>query len=649
MLKATRALSLLLLSLLSTTVAAKLSADHRYLKIDLADASGLLDQAEQSEPSVDQYSLFKKVLIANSGSGVPQSVKNNRRRDNDNDNRGNFGNNNNNNADSADDNSDTGDFNGEPAVPIPAKPTRKIGPPPVVSQPDADDGAVKADAPPVDQRPGWGGNPKSVWGDDPQQGNQAKPDPRFPFGIPPGVDPNKPFPANDGKAKGYNNAQQAKPDPRFPFGIPPGVDPNKPFPANAEKAKGYNNAKPVQQVQQPQPNPKPPVAGAPGNAGKQPVPATGGKAQGYNKAKQNTGAIAKTQPPLNALPNAKRVYNGTITEFFNGSRKADVEYAGRVEWVNLKGPDGKTLRDDFGQPVAEPMLISGDQLGELGKRLGGGANSVVYLSKSRPKELVNKFVRITDNNGNLRPSKERTITDQAVGRQILKDLKKLKPKSPFRIAKQEGKVKIWKKTDKFGITHRFALTRDENISSPIYHSNGAPFVNKDGSPVTVTNAADRIAERGRYLSLKEELTINMVIRELNQNGIVWTDHKLENLDIVKDNSSVTGYRVIFFDFDAFRPVVGDSRRHRYKVARDMQKFFDNIEKHERAGQKAGVDIHNYMDWTVFANDSSFSYLYTPGANTYRKEYKDFDRLDARTFNKALFTSTGNNTIGVEFE
>ncbi|MCG8020822.1 MAG: hypothetical protein JAZ20_10410, partial [Candidatus Thiodiazotropha weberae] len=105
----------------------------------------LTHQAEQSEPSVDQYSLFKKVLIANSGSGVPQSVKNNRRRDNDNDNRGNFGNNNNNNADSADDNSDTGDFNGEPAVPIPAKPTRKIGPPPVVSQPDADDGAVKAD------------------------------------------------------------------------------------------------------------------------------------------------------------------------------------------------------------------------------------------------------------------------------------------------------------------------------------------------------------------------------------------------------------------------------------------------------------------------------------------------------------------------
>ncbi|MCG7897231.1 MAG: hypothetical protein JAY85_02100, partial [Candidatus Thiodiazotropha weberae] len=342
MLNATRVLLLFLFSLLSTTATAKLSADHRHLKIDLSGASSLLHQAERREPSADQpSSLFNRVLVANSNSGVPQSVKNNRRRDNDNDNRGNFGNNNN-NADRADDNSDTGDFNGEPAVPIPAKPTRKIGPPPVVSQPDADDGAVEADAPPVDQRPGWGDNPQSVWGDDPQQGNQPKPDPRFPFGIPPGVDPNKPFPANDGKAKGYNNAQQAKPDPRFPFGIPPGVDPNKPFPANADKAKGYNNAKPVQPIQQPQPNPKPPVAVAPGNVGKQPAPATGGKAQGYNKAKQNAGAIATTQPPLNTLPNAKRVYNGAITEFFNGSRQADVEYAGRVEWVNLKGPDGKT-------------------------------------------------------------------------------------------------------------------------------------------------------------------------------------------------------------------------------------------------------------------------------------------------------------------
>ncbi len=647
MLNATRVLSLLLLSLWSMTVAAKLSADHRYLKIDLSAAANLLHQAERREPSADQSnSLFKRVLIANSSGGVPQSVKNNRRGDKDNDNRGNSGNN---NADKADDNSDTDGFDGEPTVPIPAKPTRKTGPPPVVSQPEPDDGAVNADAPLVDQRPGWGDNLQSIWGDDPQQGNQAKPDPRFPFGIPPGVDPNKPFPANDGAAKGYNRARQAKPDPRFPFGVPPGVDPSKPFPTNPDKAKGYNDAKPVQQVKQPQPNPKPPVAAAPGNAGKQPVPATVGKAQGYNKAKQNAGAIVKTQPPLNALPNARRVYNGAITEFFNGSREADVEYAGRVEWVNLKDSSGKNLVDEFGRPMLEPMLTSGDRPGELGKRLGGGANSVVYLSKSRPKELVNKFVRITDNSGNLRPSKERTITDQAVGRQILKDLKKLKPKSPFRIAKQEGKVKIWKKTDQYGITHRFALTRDENISSPVYHGNGAPFVNKDGSPVTVTNAADRIAKRGRYLSLKEELTINMVIRELNQNGIVWTDHKLENLDIVKDNSSVTGYRVIFFDFDAFRPVVGDSRRYRYKVARDMQKFFDNIEKHERAGQKAGVDIHNYIDWTVFANDRSFSYLYTPGANTYRKEYKDFDRLDAKTFNKALFTSTGNNTIGVEFE
>jgi len=346
-------------------------------------------------------------------------------------------------------------------------------------------------------------------------------------------------------------------------------------------------------------------------------------------------------------PNARRVFGAGIVRRFNSRAPSARTYEAGAEPVKL----------DSGEIIYR--LKPGKNAGELGTQLGGGANSIVYRSKSQPNRLVNKFVRLTNNDGNIDPKADVTLTDQLAGRTMLGNLNNIfKNKgqdSLFRVAGTDGPPVIWKARAPNGTTQRFALTRDENISSPVYDVNGNAKLKANGERIKVTDARSRIEARGYELTPKEELTINLVVRGLNQNGIAWTDHKLANLDIVKDRKSPTGHRVVFFDFDAFRPVKGANRKERYKNAREIQRGFDTLKRGESASNKI-PGLRQRFDYQAFGNDpnfanfDNFSYLYSAGANRGRKEYLDYDTRDAATINKATLAATNgrvNNMIELE--
>ena len=184
-----------------------------------------------------------------------------------------------------------------------------------------------------------------------------------------------------------------------------------------------------------------------------------------------------------------------------------------------------------------------------------------------------------------------------------------------------------------GSVQYFAVSKSQNIASPVY-VNGKVVPNR-----TATNARQRLAIRGQNkLTPKEELTINLAIRRLNNKGVVWTDHKLQNLDIVKDKSSPTGHRVVFFDFDGFRPVTGNDSSDRRRKARELQQKFDSI-----AVGRDAPDARGQFDMAPFGNGlADGDYVYSINANRDRDVYKGYsaqDGLSLRITTQNLFNNT----------
>ncbi len=309
----------------------------------------------------------------------------------------------------------------------------------------------------------------------------------------------------------------------------------------------------------------------------------------------------------------------------------------------------------------KPVIVLKDDLRDkgLGKRITNGGVSTVYADKD-PK-WVNKVVRLTNNKGQYNPIGEKAINDQKAGRAILNKVKQdyegTELAKLFSVAKTDGSPEIL--TAKVGaIEHKFIKTRDENISSDEVDETGKVLGK-------VTNAYDRIqlrkanGSKEEGLNEMEELTINIVIRALNQNGIAWTDHKLENLDVVKDPNSPTGYKAVFFDFDAFRPVKGDTRKERYREARQIQKTFDNME----VDLRDNVEVSKMWDKVEKLHQEKFDFtafggsahdpgpLLSPNINKLRTAYKNFDGQPAAKLNattKKLFKTT-DETLDFEPE
>lgn len=385
------------------------------------------------------------------------------------------------------------------------------------------------------------------------------------------------------------------------------------------------------------------------------------------------GASPSAVRPINTAQNTIKVFSSQLVKPFK-RLVATYKHKGMVknkygEWI----PKGNT--------------------GRLGQFLGGGYNSRVYRDQKNNK-FVHKLVplssfkkdknKVVDTTKVVDLKREGNITDQLGGRAILKRFKETyKGKgldSMVQIAKMDGKTEVWSMKGPNGKVHQFAHTREQNISSPVFtkDSKGRQKAIKgdNGKFVLATNGLERVELRvkdkirkqaklngqkikfsdilgpsdtpiegkkykyvinekdmSQSLTQKEELTINTVLRGMNHNGIAWTDHKLANLDVVKDPKSPTGHKVIFFDFDGFRAVKGNTRQERKNKAREIQTKFDHATR-DRPANVSSADF----DFTAFGGQSLIT-LQSPGANRFRENLSKLDRQSPEAFNKILNNAT----------
>jgi hypothetical protein len=219
----------------------------------------------------------------------------------------------------------------------------------------------------------------------------------------------------------------------------------------------------------------------------------------------------------------------------------------------------------------------------VGKKLGGGGFTEAYENAADPKTVIKKRT-ISDNEDYPRDLLERMVNDSETGRKLLKSVED--DNSLFRVAGRKGEPVWVRDPDQPG--RGYVVTQEENISSTV---NGK----------TVSNAQERFDARDYGATAEEALTIQLAVRDLNQRGIVWTDNKLQNLDVVPDANSPTGYRVVFFDYDGFRPVKGADAAERYANARKTQRIKDrwNTNPNDHMAKFRAEYDDDIYDYTVF--------------------------------------------------
>lgn len=328
---------------------------------------------------------------------------------------------------------------------------------------------------------------------------------------------------------------------------------------------------------------------------------------------------------INTQKNAKKVFDGPVVQPFKAANN-------QITNVNT----GANTKDAAFQNWAAK---------QFGARLGGGANAQAFRDAHNP-NVVHKVVRLTTNE--LGQTNESTITDQLGGQAILQ-LARAEIRSEGRALRKRRHAlfsvvssdapKVYKVSGGNGVADQyFAVSRSQNIASPVYAANGARLGG------VATNARERIQKRGlnsegkQGLTSKEELTINLVVRRLNNKGIVWTDHKLKNLDVVKDKTSPTGHRVVLFDFDGFRPISGVTRADRREKARKIQKQLDNIKRRQsdreplRTLSGENIDLGSF-DMTAFDN-SVRGFMFTAEANRDRADYLSYNNMSAQQLRDA---------------
>lgn len=348
----------------------------------------------------------------------------------------------------------------------------------------------------------------------------------------------------------------------------------------------------------------------------------------------------QAMPAMNLLPGADKVYDRAFGPPLRFDPNRHIAYQGPVKFGNNNIPY-----------LEGGNLILADGHRPIGRLLGGGANSKVYESSDPTK--VKKLVALTRND--VTPDEViRTMTDQVVGRAILEDTLKARPRSPYRVATRGEDMQLIK-ANQGGRDYYFVLSRDENIASQVRVEDlSRPDRN---TIISVSNAQERIQARtqnNKTLNEVEEMTVNLAIRDLNANGVVWTDHKLANFDIVPDNDSTTGYRMIFFDLDAFRPVQGDNRKQRAEVARMLQIAYDGAanpgDQYNRVTQalQASSNVpagQDPFDYTAFNNVRPMLYS-TPGANQNRNSYRRLNNMGRELFEAevARFNKDHNKNV-----
>lgn len=339
---------------------------------------------------------------------------------------------------------------------------------------------------------------------------------------------------------------------------------------------------------------------------------------------------------MNLADDARQVYAGARVKPPSIPRSWSIPYTGKLNFV-----DGVPSLDPSGI-----LVLSETNSRLVGQFRGGGANSKVYRSSND--KAIKKFVYLGSNkSGDTRTELGlATLLEQDVGRAILGDIKKAQPDAPFDVVKRLEDLLPVKAVADDGREHWFALSRGQNISAEevITRPDG-----QFGQLAETSNAQDRRDARGpdhrggtTSLTPDEEFTVNFVVRKLNKYGVVWTDHKLKNFDIVPDLQSFTGYRVLFFDLDGFHPVKGRDRATRAQTAREFQKIYDSSTKdgllyNSLQAYAKQLGLENYQqafDSTAFGHEISCC-ITTVGANAERKTYAFFNAMNDNEFTQVV--------------
>ena len=286
---------------------------------------------------------------------------------------------------------------------------------------------------------------------------------------------------------------------------------------------------------------------------------------------------------------------------------------------------------DFSLPDGTEIILNNGETIKLGETVGVGGFRRVY-SDADPtnKDFVYKVTsyEAAEGKGLSGGNLDRFFHDSDVGRELLQTFEKNSSDGLFSVAGQRGQPILV--DDPFHPGRKFVISKEDNIQDVV------KVRQPDGSieEHKITNAAARFGLRESGTSTEaERLTIQLAIRKLNQEGVIWTDHKLANLDVIPDSASPTGYKVIFFDHDAFRIAKGDTAYQRYATARKSQQIFDQSVVGQNSYYKMlGSDLPDF-DHTIFGRE--MIPLSTPGVNQGRKPYLELDNLSPEEFSKAV--------------
>jgi hypothetical protein len=207
---------------------------------------------------------------------------------------------------------------------------------------------------------------------------------------------------------------------------------------------------------------------------------------------------------------------------------------------------------------------------ELGNLIGQGAGASVFSSKADP----TKVIRISEISADANAGK--MVHYDMVGRYVGEALQRPDGNGFFRLTQTHGQFV----TQDMSTKTKYLVTIEENIA----HTGGG-----------ITNAADRF--RITPPNPAQELTKALAIREMNRRGVVWTDHKLTNFDIIENPQSPTGYQMLIFDTGGIRPVTGQYVHERALTAEKVQRVFD-----QTPGRSIGKAFIEYFDEIMAASN-----------------------------------------------
>jgi len=284
---------------------------------------------------------------------------------------------------------------------------------------------------------------------------------------------------------------------------------------------------------------------------------------------------------------------------------------------------GDTVRDPDGNTVFE-----------MGERLKSGGNSTIFVDAAEPNGSIVRASRLDSAGADDETGLTNNVISDMVGRDI-----------GTQISREDGYFRLSRRQDDTIVANpnnpdeRFLLSREESMLD---------FV--EGQQVT--NALERFnAQPGGEADEMQRLTMALAIREMNRRGIVWTDNKLTNFDIVPADTA-TGYRMIIIDTGGIRPVRGATPENRYSNARDAQRFFDRTPHPDNL--RAYYDEHwtsveRMLDRRVYGNRRIP--VYSPGneANFGRHDYHRYFDMSPEEIDSLLQAAGrgGSNLPAVE--